>query len=211
MDDSSAFLEVNTHVYGATMHDQLTKAEWIGHGLRTLALGGPGALKIGKLAAKLKVSRGSFYWHFRDLADFETQLLKSWQATSTDQVIESLDAREGDPTRMVWLIQHAFRGRRLLDRAMRSWAAEDGKVARMVASVDARRIARIASLLIDVGVERKRAHHRAMFLYWAYLGQATVMDRNSRSIPPAALADVVSLFERETSNATHGSEHSDVT
>jgi AcrR family transcriptional regulator len=200
---------VNTHVYGNGMNDRLTKSDWISHGLRTLALEGPGALKAGRMAAKLKVSRGSFYWHFRDLADFESQLLRSWQVNSTDRVIEDLDAREGEPGLAVHLIQQAFRGRRRLDRAMRSWAAADGKVARVVASVDARRITRIAKLLVDAGVERRRAHHRAAFLYWAYLGQAAVMDRDSQSIPPSALADVVRLFELDAPNVLQGQERGD--
>jgi hypothetical protein len=48
------------------MHDRLTKSGWIRHGLRTLAKDGPNALKVGPMSTKLKVSRGSFYWHFRD-------------------------------------------------------------------------------------------------------------------------------------------------
>lgn len=197
---------VNTHVYGDGVNDRLTKSEWISHGLRTLALDGPRALKVGRMAAKLRVSRGSFYWHFQDIADFELELLRSWQVISTDQIIRDLDAREGDPGRTVWLIQQAFRGRRRLDRAMRSWAAEDGKVAKVVAAVDARRIARIAGLLIDAGVGSRRAHHRAAFLYWAYLGQAAVMDRDSQSIPPSALADVVRLFELDAPKLMQGRE-----
>ena len=81
------------------MGDRLTRSEWLRHGLRTLASDGPGALKIGPMASKLNVSRGSFYWHFRDLEDFRRQLLQHWQETSTDNVIEDLDARPGDPDR----------------------------------------------------------------------------------------------------------------
>src|ERR1700731_1432717 len=67
---------VNTPVYGGTMNDRLTKSDWIRHGLRTLAKDGPNALKVGPMSTKLKVSRGSFYWHFRDIADFRSQLLQ---------------------------------------------------------------------------------------------------------------------------------------
>ena len=54
------------------MSDRLTKSDWIDHGLRTLANDGPNALKVGPMATTLKVSRGSFYWHFRDIADFRS-------------------------------------------------------------------------------------------------------------------------------------------
>src|SRR5713226_2654726 len=120
------------------MNDRLTKSDWIRHGLRTLAKDGPNALKVGPMSTKLKVSRGSFYWHFRDIADFRSQLLRSWQEYSTDQVIRDLDAAKGEPDRLKHLMKRAFPAKRHLDRAIRSWAAEDGDVARLVASVDAR-------------------------------------------------------------------------
>jgi AcrR family transcriptional regulator len=128
------------------MHDRLTKSDWIRHGLRTLAKDGPNALKVGPMSTKLKVSRGSFYWHFRDIADFRSQLLRSWQERSTDQVIQDLDAREAEPDRLKHLMRRAFGGTRNLDRAIRSWAAEDEDVARIVASVDGRRVARIRKI-----------------------------------------------------------------
>jgi AcrR family transcriptional regulator len=187
---------VNTPVYGAGMTDRLSKADWIAHGLRTLARDGAGALKVGPLATALKVSRGSFYWHFRDIADFRAQLLRSWQESSTEQVIQSLDARKGQPGLLRELTQSAFASGRRLDRAMRSWAAEDRAVAAIVASVDARRVSRIAGLLTDAGVAQEHATHRAAFLYWAYLGQVAVMDRRCASLPPDALDRITALFER---------------
>jgi AcrR family transcriptional regulator len=177
------------------MSERLTRSDWIQHGLRTLAHEGPGALKAGPMAAKLKVSRGSFYWHFKDIADFRYQLLRSWQESSTDQIIQDLDARRGEPGLLKNLMQQAFRGQRKLDRAMRAWAAEDNVVAGVVAAVDGRRVARLARLLADAGVDGERASHRAAFLYWAYLGQAAVMDPNHASLPTHALAEVAGLFE----------------
>lgn len=186
---------VNTRVYGKGMTDRLSKADWIAHGLRTLAKDGAGALKVGAMAGALKVSRGSFYWHFRDIADFQAQLLRQWQEHSTDQVIQSLDARKGEPGLLRELMHSAFTSSRRLDRAIRSWAAEDRAVATIVASVDARRVARIATLLVDAGVAKDHAGHRAAFLYWAYLGQVAVMDRRSASLPAAALDRITGLFE----------------
>jgi AcrR family transcriptional regulator len=187
---------VNTLVYGATMNDRLTKDDWITHGLRTLANDGANALKVGPMATSLEVSRGSFYWHFRDIADFRSQLLRSWQERSTDRVIRDLDAAQGEPDRLKHLMKRAFPAKRHLDRAIRSWAAEDEEVARIVASVDARRVAYIAKMLVAAGVESKKALPRAAFMYWAYLGQAIVMDPRHSSIPALAMDDISDLFER---------------
>jgi AcrR family transcriptional regulator len=179
----------------APMNDRLTKSDWIDHGLRTLANDGPNALKIGPMSTALKVSRGSFYWHFRDVADFRSQILRSWQERMTDQVIREL-AEKAEPDRLKHLAKRAFVEKPCLDRAIRSWAAEDEDVAAIVASVDARRVAYIAKLLVAAGVESRRALPRAAFMYWAYLGQAIVMDPRHASIPASALDDISGLFEK---------------
>jgi AcrR family transcriptional regulator len=156
------------------MSDRLTKSDWLAHGLRTLARDGPNALRIEPMAKKLKVSRGSFYWHFRDLKDFQVQLLRSWQELSTDQVIEDVDAQAPPRDRLKYLMQEAFSGRRNLDDAVRSWAAEDKAVAKVVAATDRKRTAHLEKMLIESGVEPKLAPHRAAFLYWAYVGYPLV-------------------------------------
>ena len=177
------------------MGERLSKSDWIDHGLHTLTAQGPGALKVGPMAARLKVSRGSFYWHFHDIADFRDALLHAWQERLTEQVIRNLDARQGESGMLRRLLRDAYSSDRKLDRAMRSWAAEDRGVAAIVASVDSRRVSRIASLLADAGVDRDRARHRAAFLYWAFLGQVAVMEPRAASLPLAALDDIAALFE----------------
>ena len=187
--------DVNTLVYGCVMNDRLTKDDWLQQGLRTLASEGANALKVGPMSVKLKVSRGSFYWHFRDIGDFRAQVLKSWQERSTDRVIQQLEAAQAQPDRLKLLMRRAFATKRRLDRAIRSWAAEDKQVAKLVASVDASRVAYIAKMLVAAGVENRRALARAAFMYWAYLGQPIVMDVRHGSISLSALDEISDLFE----------------
>jgi len=175
--------------------DRLSQSDWIDQGLRTLAAEGASALKAGPMAAKLNVSRGSFYWHFRDIADFRAQVLASWRERATEQVIEQLEAAKGAPDRLKHLMRRAFVGKRSLDRAVRAWAAQDAAVAKVVAAVDARRIAYIGKMLTAAGVDSRRASARAAFMYWAYLGQAVVMDPRHASIPVSAMDDISDLFE----------------
>src|SRR5262249_58535936 len=145
----------------AAMTDRLAKSDWLRHGLKVLAREGPGALKVVPLAAGLGVSRGSFYWHFRDIGDFRAELLAAWRQTSTEQVIEALDARQGEPGLLRQFARQAFRRRRTLDRAVRAWAAGDAAVAKVVAPVGARRGARPARVLVEAGAGRRAAPPRA--------------------------------------------------
>jgi AcrR family transcriptional regulator len=184
------------------MTERLTKSDWLEHGLSTLAERGANALKVGAMAAELNVSRGSFYWHFADIADFRAQLLRSWQDWATDRIIRLLETEQAEPDRLRTLLSRAFverhdpdRSVRSLDRAIRSWAGEDAGVAAAVAAVDDRRVTYIANLLSAGGVEPPKAHDRAAFLYWAYLGQEIVMNPRHASITPAAITDIGDLFE----------------
>lgn len=195
---------VNTLVYGEMMDDRLTKSDWIDHGLKTLATEGANALKVGPMAAKLGVSRGSFYWHFRDIADFRAHLLQAWLERTTEQVIRRIEAEQAEPDRLKPLLLGAFIAKPGLDRAtspwaaedaIRAWAAEDENVAAMVASVDDRRVTYIARLLVATGVDDRKARSRAAFLYWAYLGQAIVMAPRHSAIAPSDIDDISALFE----------------
>lgn len=187
------------------MKDRLTKIDWIKHGLRTLADNGANALKVRPMSTKLGVSRGSFYWHFQDIADFRLQILQSWQERTTERVIQEIDA-EAEPDRLRQLLKRAFAGGHGLglawddewsaERAIRSWAAEDADVAVLVASVDASRVAYIARLLVAAGLDAPRSLSRATFMYWAYLGRSFVMDSHHSSITGPALDDIGDLFSR---------------
>ena len=175
------------------MEERLGKPDWIDHGLRTLRNQGAGALMVGPMAARLKVSRGSFYWHFKDIAEFRGQLVQCWQARTTDQVIAELESMTGEPDRLRRLMRRGF-GVNKLDRAIRAWATQDDDVAKAVAANDARRVAYIEGMLIAAGVDGDRAPGRARFLYWAYLGQSFVMDPRHASITLSAMDDLSDLF-----------------
>ena len=177
------------------MDARLTPQDWITAGLRMLATEGASGLKVGTMATALDVSRGSFYWHFIDFADFRRQLLANWRDRTVDQVIREFEDDRAVPGRLQRLVKRAFFGRRGLDRAIRMWASDQPDVAAMVAAVDARRVSYMAKLLIEAGVAHEQAQPRAAFIYWAYLGQAIVMDPASAAIDEAALERIAGLLE----------------
>lgn len=180
----------------AFMDARLTRQDWIDCGLRTLATDGASALRVGAMAGTLGVSRGSFYWHFRDFAEFRARLLASWRDRTVDQVIREFEDDPSGPRRLQRLVKRAFFGKRGLDRAIRMWAADEPDVAAMVAAVDASRVGYMGQLLVAAGVNPAQAQPRAAFIYWAYLGQAIVMDPDNAAIDEAALEAIADLFDQ---------------
>ena len=73
------------------MSDQLSAQDWLDRGLKALAAKGAGALKAELLAKSMGVSRGSFYWHFADIAAFRTAILAHWREVSAERVIADLE------------------------------------------------------------------------------------------------------------------------
>ena len=68
---------------------QLSVKDWLDQGLKTLAANGAGALKAESLAKAMGVSRGSFYWHFPDIAAFRTAILAHWREVSESPSVNS--------------------------------------------------------------------------------------------------------------------------
>jgi len=75
-----------------TMAEQLSAQDWVDLGLKTLAKSGFTALKAEPLAKAMRVSRGSFYWHFADIGAFHTAVLERWREVATEQIIAAVEA-----------------------------------------------------------------------------------------------------------------------
>jgi AcrR family transcriptional regulator len=87
------------------MTDQLSAKDWLDQGLKTLAKSGFTALKAEPLAKAMGVSRGSFYWHFADIAAYHAAILKYWREVSAEQIIASLEASAGDDDPLALLLR----------------------------------------------------------------------------------------------------------
>jgi AcrR family transcriptional regulator len=163
------------------MADQLSAKDWLDQGLRTLAKSGFTALKAEPLAKAIGVSRGSFYWHFADIAAFHAAILKHWREVAAEQVIAGLEASAGQVDPLSLLLRQTFSSKQALEKAVRSWAAVDPKARAAVQAIDRRRLSYIEGLLKQSGLSDNAARGRAQILYWAFLGFAL----SDQSLPSA--------------------------
>lgn len=158
-------------MYGVRMKDALTVEVWLRHGLKVLRDDGPDALKAVPMARALGVSRGSFYWHFKDISQFHEKLLDLWRDLTTQQVIRGMDTHPTAKVRLSKLMYHAMRSDMALERAVRAWAVSNEKAAETIAVVDAERVGYLVNLLAGGDAEAAATRQRALFIYWAYLGR----------------------------------------
>src|SRR6185369_1741651 len=78
------------------MDDRLTRQDWLEAGLQALATQGPQGLRIMTIALQLKVTKGSFYWHFPHLEAYGAALLEAWEYRLTDQIMAEVEKAAGD-------------------------------------------------------------------------------------------------------------------
>ena len=159
------------------MSGRLTAQDWIEFALTTLAHEGADALKADVLARKLGVSRGSFYWHFSDLAAFHARTIEHWRAVTTEAIIADIERHESREERLDALLRRAFARTAVLEVRMRAWADANADAARAVSDIDRRRQEYIERMLVEAGIAQVQASTRAQLLYWSYLGAALSRSR----------------------------------
>lgn len=174
---------------------KLTRDDWLEHGMKTLAEDGFGALKADLLAKSLKVSRGSFYWHFRDLKEFHRALLDEWHKRATQQVIAWLEQTASGTERLKLLVRRAWTVNNRTERAVRAWATHSPEIARRLEAVDRQRIDYMTSLLRSAGLSPKQARAHALFIACAYLGHMILGDGPFSAIAPKDLDAIVELLQ----------------
>lgn len=149
----------------------LTPEHWIAAATDVLVDQGIDRVRVDLLAAQLSVTRGSFYWHFRDRDDLLRRVLQAWRDNATVQLTQRLAGAGTDPRRQLQdVISLPFRGRAAvraarIELAIRAWARRDDMARRAVDEADDSRIAYHAQIFEALGFAADEARLRAFVLY----------------------------------------------
>ena len=149
---------------------QVSRAQWLDQGLRTLAEKGPQFVKIDLLCQELGVTKGSFYHHFNHHADFVSGLLDYWESTHTRQLIEAVAGVATTHERAERLSQLVFSKDMRPEVAMRAWGKSHPEVAARVNAVDAQRLEYLTELATSMGVTEVQAKLLARMAYAQLVG-----------------------------------------
>ena len=152
------------------------KEQWVVAGLDALRKGGVAGVRVERLAAGLGITKGSFYWHFRDRGDLLDAILEFWSHEMTDREFERIQAlRGGLVTRLAALAEDVLeKGMGRYDPAIRAWGRNERKVAAAVAQVDRRRVRALTGFFEEGGFGAAEARTRARLFYTFLLGEPQV-------------------------------------
>ena len=78
------------------MTKKMSKEEWLFKALEFLSKEARGIIQIDKITKALGVTKGSFYWHFKNRDDFIKNLIIYHDDTFVHSVVPYIDGLEGD-------------------------------------------------------------------------------------------------------------------
>ena len=171
----------------------LTPEVWIEAATEVLVDQGIDHVRVDVLAQRLDVTRGSFYWHFRDRDDLLARVLQAWRERNTEQLTLRLRRADTDPAvRLRDLMSLPQRGRSAvraarIELAIRAWARRDPTARQAVDEADASRMAYQVQVFTELGFTPDEARHRAFLLYGHQIAEAllqlpaTAAERAERS------------------------------
>lgn len=188
---------------------QLDRSAWVAGATEVLAEEGIAGLRVEVLAKRLKVTKGSFYWHFTDRRDLLMAVLAHWKEGRIRDIIKQTRAQPGRELEQIYHVidvYSASRSRRgmMIELAVRDWARRDAEAGAIVAEVDDVRLRCARDLFLACGVPMDEASSRCMLLY-AYVFGVSLMIYEKFDRDVARLKrDIADLIARSCSAGIPG-------
>jgi AcrR family transcriptional regulator len=161
---------------------KLGRQDWVQAALETFMEKGIEAVKVDVLAKSLKITRGSFYWHFKNLDDLLAAIIQEWQAVNTENVMHQVDTIGGTPIKqLLHLLEIAAKDDDRLEKAMRIWAIHDIRAMGSIERVDRQRLEYLQHLFLQIGCSQTDAELRAQVTYSVKLGWVVMAPQRTPS------------------------------
>ena len=170
---------------GAPERRALGREVWLDTARQALIDEGTAGVEINKIAKRLGVSRGGFYWFFKNRQQLLDELLAHWADTGTvlfERILKG-GGRDGmgEVRALIhlWIDESDYDPR--WDGAVRDWARTSAAVLKVVESVDRKRIAILERMFLHLGFRGLDAQIRARVAYYHQVGYYALGIRESRA------------------------------
>ena len=159
--------------------------DWLDAAVEVLLEDGIGGLKISRLSSRLGVTKGSFYWHFTDIATMKSELAAHCRKVQTAAAAQIAALENLPPAEriegMARLVSDPRRWR--MEGAMRRWAETDGSIADSVSELDGQIFQIADQAMRELGFDEAEAHARATTRLYAGIGFVHAHGRLGEATP----------------------------
>jgi len=161
----------------------ITKNDWVTTALDRLLEEGSANVKVERLARDLGVTKGSFYWHFKDRADLLQQAAASWEERQLSflDTLKNTDY-ESPEARLKGLFAFIDTKDARHDAAMRLWARRSDWINDLVAKIDRVRLGYCEDIFIELGFDGDAARLRAHLVYYYQVAEQTLSYKEPEEI-----------------------------
>lgn len=174
---------------------RLQRSDWILAGFQALVERGPEAVRVEPLARALGATKGSFYWHFKDMRALHAAMLEAWERLASTEITASVRQSDLPPREQVLLlvekvsvIPEAEAGGLAVEPAIRDWGRVDPLARDVLVRADRQRLADLRGFLIAAGLQEAAAEEGAAVFYAALIGLEALRSTTGTAMRPALRA-----------------------
>lgn len=156
---------------------QLDRSAWVRAAIDVLAKEGIAGIRVEVIAKHCKVTKGSFYWHFKDRQDLLDAMLQYWKEGRIRDIVKQTQAETGKERERIFHVIDVYSAARNrkgmhIELAIRDWARREPAVEAVVEEVEKIRLERAGSLFLACGMPPQDAASRSLLLYSYVFGQS---------------------------------------
>lgn len=164
----------------------LSRDAWVAAARKVLERRGISEVKIDGLARALRVTRGSFYFHFTSQNDLYEELLNQWRQSNCAPFHALRDVTYDDGLQFfsdivhVWVDEAPFSP--ALDLAIRDWSRTSADLAHEVEEQDTLRLELLTEAFRQMGYPEDESIVRARITYFHQIGQYALSFQEPREV-----------------------------
>ena len=173
MSDTSLLRAVAERGAAHSQRKPLQRFDWLLKALEIFVAEGIDAVRITRLAEDLGVTRGSFYWHFKNREDLIAALVSYWKDKNTAAITQSVNRAESLAEGIFNFFETCIDAAQFdprLDLALREWARRSEDVRNLVDREDQARIDALRDFYQRFDYASSDALIRARVLYFSQIG-----------------------------------------
>jgi AcrR family transcriptional regulator len=168
--------------------ERLNSTDWVSKALEVLETSGIDSVRVEPIAEMLKVTKGSFYWHFKDRSELCVAMLETWRKSATSAIIARIRSSGRSPEEQLHELfmlprrsERSIKGAKL-ELAIRNWSVRDEAARAVIAEVDAHRMQFITVAYEEMEFPPIQARAKAFIFYASLLGQSLICIEDSQSL-----------------------------
>jgi AcrR family transcriptional regulator len=179
-----------------------SREAWLDAAFELLLDSGVESVRILPLAKRLKVSRTSFYWFFKDREALLEALIERWREKNTQGLVRQTEAYAESITEAIlnvfdcWLDPDLFDSP--LEFAMRSWALQSAEVAQEIDLADESRIEALTGMFERFGFDALAANVRGRTIYLTQIGYISMKTQEALEVRMRRIPAYVEIFTGQT-------------